>query len=137
MELFQMENSWVFLLLLLVVAFLYAAVGHGGANGFFLGLIGRGGGIILSPVILLVKWEDMKEAAAVSALFIGVNTVAGIRGQLSNGVKIDPQSFVLVGIAIAGGFLGGYFESKKMNNKGLRYTLVFVLFIASTKLFFT
>jgi hypothetical protein len=109
----------------------------GGVIGFFSGLIGIGGGIILSPVILLMKWGKMKEAAAVSALFIWVNSAAAMGGQLSSGVKIDTQAFLLVGIAVLGGFLGGYLGSKKFNNQGLRYMLAFVLFIACVKLFLT
>lgn len=109
----------------------------GGIIGFFSGLIGIGGGIILSPVILLMKWGKMKEAAAVSALFIWVNSAAAMGGQLSSGVKIDTQAFLLVGIAVIGGFLGGYLGSKKFNNQGLRYMLAVVLFIACVKLFLT
>lgn len=109
----------------------------GGIIGFFSGLIGIGGGIILSPVILLMKWGKMKEAAAVSALFIWVNSAAAMGGQLSSGVKIDAQAFLLVGIAVIGGFLGGYLGSKKFNNQGLRYMLAVVLFIACIKLFLT
>ena len=99
----------------------------GGIIGFFSGLIGIGGGIILSPVILLMKWGKMKEAAAVSALFIWVNSAAAMGGQLSSGVKIDAQAFLLVGIAVLGGFLGGYLGSKKFNNQGLRYMLALSL----------
>lgn len=106
----------------------------GGAIGFFSGLIGIGGGIILSPVILLLHWGNMKEAAAVSALFIWVNSVAAIIGQLSIGAVINKQSFFLVGIAIIGGFLGGYIGSKKINNQNLRYILAVVLVTASIKL---
>ena len=106
----------------------------GGAIGFFSGLIGIGGGIILSPVILLLHWGNMKEAAAVSALFIWVNSVAAIIGQLSIGAVINKQSFILVGIAIIGGFLGGYIGSKKINNQNLRYILAVVLVTASIKL---
>ena len=109
----------------------------GGIIGFFSGLIGIGGGIILSPVILLMKWGKMKEAAAVSALFIWVNSAAAMGGQLSSGVKLDAQAFLLVGIAVIGGFLGGYFGSKKFNNNWLRYMLAVVLFIACIKLFLT
>lgn len=109
----------------------------GGSIGFFSGLIGIGGGIILSPLILLMHWGKMKEAAAVSALFIWVNSAAGMFGQISLGVKIDEQSFVLVGIAVFGGFLGAYFGSKKFNNKLLRYMLAFVLVIACIKLILT
>lgn len=109
----------------------------GGSIGFFSGLIGIGGGIILSPVIILMKWGNMKEAAAVSALFIWVNSAAGLGGQLSSGVKIDAQALILVAIAVVGGFLGGYLGSKKFNNKILRYLLAFVLLSACIKLIFT
>ena len=109
----------------------------GGVIGFFSGLIGIGGGIILTPVILLLHWGNMKEAAAVSALFIWVNSAAGLTGQLSSGITIEKESFLLVGIALIGGVLGGYYGSKKINNQNLRYILAFVLIIASVKLFFT
>jgi len=108
----------------------------GGIIGFFSGLIGIGGGIILTPVILLLHWGKMKEAAAVSALFIWVNSAAGLIGQLSGGATISSQSFVLVGVALIGGFVGSYYGSKKFDNKLLRYLLAFVLTIASIKLFF-
>jgi len=108
----------------------------GGLIGFFSGLIGIGGGIILTPVILLLHWGKMKEAAAVSALFIWVNSAAGLIGQLSSGYKISSQAFVLVAIALVGGYIGSYYGSKKLNNKPLRYLLACVLVIASVKLFF-
>jgi len=109
----------------------------GGVIGFFSGLIGIGGGIILTPVILLLHWGNMKEAAAVSALFIWVNSAAGLTGQLSSGITIENESFLLVGIALIGAVLGGYYGSKKINSQNLRYILAFVLIIASVKLFFT
>ena len=108
----------------------------GGIIGFFSGLIGIGGGIILTPVILLLHWGKMKEAAAVSALFIWVNSAAGLIGQLQSGVSIESGSFVLVAIALVGGILGGYFGSKKINNQRLRYLLAFVLMVACAKLMF-
>ena len=109
----------------------------GGVIGFFSGLIGIGGGIILTPIILLLHWGNMKEAAAVSALFIWVNSAAGLVGQLSSGVKLETETFVLVVIALIGGVLGGYLGSKKINNQNLRYILAFVLAIACVKLVFT
>ena len=109
----------------------------GGTVGLFSGLIGIGGGIILSPVILLMHWGRMKEAAAVSALFIWVNSASGMVGQLSSGVTLEPQAFLLVGIAVIGGFLGAYLGSKKFNNKLLRYLLAFILTISCAKLFLT
>ncbi|XCF05328.1 sulfite exporter TauE/SafE family protein [Tamlana crocina] len=109
----------------------------GSVIGFFSGLIGIGGGIILTPVILLLHWGKMKEAAAVSALFIWVNSAAGLIGQISTGVRLEAASFLLVAVALIGGVLGGYLGSKKINNQSLRYILAFVLIIASVKLFFT
>ncbi|MBL1279866.1 MAG: sulfite exporter TauE/SafE family protein [Fluviicola sp.] len=106
----------------------------GGAIGFFSGLIGIGGGIILSPVILLMHWGKMKEAAAVSALFIWVNSASGMAGQLSQGVTLNAQSWLFVLLAVIGGYLGGLIGSKKMNNQGLRYLLAFVLTLAAVKL---
>jgi uncharacterized membrane protein YfcA len=109
----------------------------GGIIGFFSGLIGIGGGIILTPVILLLHWGKMKEAAAVSALFIWANSASGFIGQLTSGVSIGAETFVLVAIAFVGGFFGSYFGSKRINNDLLRYILAFVLTIASVKLFIT
>jgi uncharacterized protein len=108
----------------------------GGVIGFFSGLIGIGGGIILTPIILLLHWGKMKEAAAVSALFIWVNSASGLIGQFTSGVSISSQSIVLVAIAMVGGFIGSYYGSKRFDNKLLRYMLAFVLIIASVKLFF-
>ncbi|MDX2362558.1 MAG: sulfite exporter TauE/SafE family protein [Crocinitomicaceae bacterium] len=108
----------------------------GGVIGFFSGLIGIGGGIILSPVILLMRWGKVKEAAAVSALFIWVNSASGMGGLMYAGkATLDVNSWLYVGLAVIGGFIGGYIGSKKMNNKGLRYLLAFVLILASVKLF--
>ncbi|TGV01483.1 sulfite exporter TauE/SafE family protein [Flavivirga rizhaonensis] len=109
----------------------------GGIIGFFSGLIGIGGGIILTPVILLLHWGKMKEAAAVSALFIWVNSASGLIGQFNIGVTLEKASFLLVAIALIGGILGGYYGSKKINNQNLQYILAFVLMIACVKLFFT
>jgi len=106
----------------------------GALIGFFSGLIGIGGGIILSPVILLLHWGKMKEAAAVSALFIWVNSASGLMGQLSSGVTLEMASFILVAIAIVGGLFGGYLGSKKINNRYLKYILAFVLTTACVKL---
>lgn len=115
----------------------FQGIAVGAAIGFFSGLIGIGGGIILSPVILLMQWGKMKEAAAVSALFIWVNSASGMTGQLISGATIDPQAFLLVGLAAIGGYAGGYLGSKKLNNKVLKNLLAFVLVVSCAKLIFT
>lgn len=110
----------------------------GSGIGFFSGLIGIGGGIILSPLILLFKWGNFKEAAAVSALFIWVNSIAGLGGQLYKEPNILTQeSFIMAGIASIGGILGAKYGSGLKNIKTLNYLLAIVLFIATIKLFTT
>lgn len=102
--------------------------------GLFSGLIGIGGGIILTPVILLFHWGTMKEAAAVSALFIWVNSASGLFGQLSSGVNLTTNAFVLVGLALVGGLFGSYYGSRRWNNRRLEYFLALVLTSAGIKL---
>lgn len=108
----------------------------GVAIGFFSGLIGIGGGIILTPLILLLHWGNMKEAAAVSALFIWVNSASGLLGQFSSGVTLVPLSWLMVIIAVLGGLAGSYFGSRKWRPKLLEYFLAVVLTSASLKLLF-
>ena len=115
---------------------LWQGIVVGGIIGFFSGLIGIGGGIILSPIILLFHWGKMKEAAAVSALFIWVNSAGGLIGQLSSGINLNMQSFGLVAIALIGGVFGAYYGSRKLNNQNLRYLLATVMAIACFKLFY-
>ncbi len=103
--------------------------------GLFSGLIGIGGGIILSPVIILLAWGNMKEAAAVSSLFIFVNSVAGIAGFLIKNNTIPWDSFMLVPIALIGGTMGAIYGSRRFSNQTLTYLLSFVLLVASIKLF--
>jgi uncharacterized membrane protein YfcA len=102
--------------------------------GLFSGLIGIGGGIILTPAILLFHWGTMKEAAAVSALFIWVNSASGLFGQLSSGVNLTTNAFVLVGLALVGGIFGSYYGSQRWNNRRLEYFLALVLTSAGIKL---
>ena len=109
----------------------------GAIIGFLSGLIGIGGGIILSPVILLLGWADIKKSAAVSALFIFVNSIAGLFGFVSKGGILPISSVSLLVVVLIGGILGGYFGSKKMNTQMLRNVLAMVLLIAIFKLYTT
>ena len=109
----------------------------GAIIGYLSGLIGIGGGIILTPVILLLGWADIKKSAAVSALFIFVNSISGLFGFLSKGGIVSISSVSLITVVLIGGILGGYFGSKKMNNHVLRNVLALVLLIAIFKLYTT
>lgn len=116
---------------------LFLGVVLGASIGFFSGLIGIGGGIILSPVILLLGWGNVKEAAAVSSLFIWVNSAAGLSGQFYSGVQLESEIWWYVVLATIGGLAGGYLGSKKWNGAVLRYVLAGVLVLASVKLIWT
>jgi uncharacterized membrane protein YfcA len=109
----------------------------GAVIGFISGLIGIGGGIILSPVLLLLGWATMKQTAAVSALFIFVNSISGLFGFVSNGGTLPMASTPLIAVVLFGGILGGYYGSKKMNTITLRNILAVVLLIAVFKLYTT
>ena len=109
----------------------------GAVIGFISGLIGIGGGIILSPVLLLLKWADMKQTAAISALFIFVNSLSGFIAQLLKGLNFSADMYAYVVIAFVGGICGAYFGSLKFKHNFLQYLLAFVLIIASYKLLFT
>lgn len=89
----------------------------GGIIGLLSALIGIGGGIILSPVILLLHWGNMKQTAAVSALFILVNSAAGLSGMFSTGIGIDPSVYLWVAVALAGGFAGAYYVPMPLSSK--------------------
>lgn len=109
----------------------------GGGIGFLSGMIGIGGGILLSPVLLLLKWTDQKQTAAISALFIFVNSLAGLAGQLTKGIHFSSEMFLYVIIAFAGGLGGAYFGSLRFNQNILKRILALVLTFAAYKLLFT
>ncbi len=113
------------------------ALGIGATIGFLSGLVGIGGGIVLSPVLLLLGWANMKQTAAVSALFILVNSVSGFFGFVTRGGELPVSSFSLIGVVLVGGILGGYYGSRKFNTHTLRTVLAFVLGIAILKLYTT
>ncbi len=106
----------------------------GAGIGLLSGMIGIGGGIILSPVILLLHWGNMKQTAAVSALFILVNSISGMAGLVTKGVHFSPDMAWMIVVAFSGGLLGSYLGSMKVGSVLLRRTLALVLLVASAKL---
>jgi uncharacterized membrane protein YfcA len=115
---------------------MYLALVLGASIGFFSGLIGIGGGIILSPVILLLGWANVKQTAAISALFIWINSLAGFSGLMLGGIELHQHILPLLGLGLIGGWLGGYFGSAWLKKEALSRLLSVVLLLASFKLFF-
>jgi len=113
---------------------LWISIFVGAAIGFLSGLIGIGGGIILSPILLLLKWTDQKQTAAISALFIFVNSLSGLAGQITTGISFSPDMIAYVIIAFSGGLFGAYFGAIRFNQNILKYVLAVVLLLASVKL---
>ncbi len=115
----------------------YGALLMGGVIGLLSGMIGIGGGIILSPLLLFFKWTDQKQTAAISALFIFVNSASGLMGQLTHGIQLSVDMYGYVGIAFVGGIGGAYFGAMKFKQSGMQKILAIVLAVASYKLLFT
>jgi hypothetical protein len=114
---------------------LRAAMIAGALIGLLSGMIGIGGGILLSPVLLLGRWATIKESAALSAPFIFVNSFAGLTGMLLHGnLSVFPEPSWLAA-ALAGGLLGAWSGSRRMAVPALRWVLVLVLTVAAGKLF--
>ena len=108
----------------------------GAAIGVLSGMIGIGGGIILSPLLLLFRWANLKEAAAISALFIFVNSVSGLAG-LRTWIPFDQSQMLYWLVAsLVGGFLGARWGAGIASNMKVKWILALVLVIASLKLWF-
>jgi uncharacterized protein len=107
----------------------------GAGIGLLSGLTGTGGGIFLTPVLLLKRWARAKTAAAVSALFILVNSISGLAGNLIRAEHHFPSLGPLLAVAaVCGGSLGSYFGSRRFNPAVIKRLLAVVLLIAGIKL---
>ena len=115
-----------------------AAVPVGGAIGMVSGLIGVGGGIFLTPILLLKRWATPKQAAATSALFIWVNSLAGLAGSYaSEGMQLELELLIpFLAAVLLGGFIGSRYGSVVAPESKVRRLLVLVLIVAATKRLF-
>lgn len=110
------------------------AITLGGGIGLLSGLTGTGGGIFLTPLLLFTHWARAQRAAAVSALFILLNSSAGLAGYVSSNGEIPAFAWVIVVAAAAGGAAGSYLGSRRLDAVVIKRVLALVLLIAGLKL---
>jgi len=113
------------------------AISVGAGLGFLSGLTGTGGGIFLTPLLLFCGWAHIRQAAAVSALFILVNSIAGLVGYFTAVHSIPSLGLFLAAAAIIGGTLGSHLGSRRFPPRAISILLAIVLTIAGAKLIFT
>jgi uncharacterized membrane protein YfcA len=106
----------------------------GAAIGLLSGFTGTGGGIFLSPLMLLAQWARTKTVAAVSAMFILVNSVAGLAGNFTATRKLPADIWIYLGCVLAGGAAGSYLGSQRFSVLWVKRLLALVLTIAGLKL---
>ncbi|MBI3318984.1 MAG: sulfite exporter TauE/SafE family protein [Candidatus Omnitrophica bacterium] len=110
-----------------------AALPIGAGIGLISGIVGIGGGIFLSPLLVLCRWASPKQTAAASACFIVVNSAAGLAGRLAAGRVELGWLLPLVGVAFVGGWLGSRFGAGYVSNPALCRILAGVLAVAAMK----
>lgn len=112
------------------------ALAIGAGLGLLSGLTGVGGGIFLTPLVLLMNWSKTREAAGVSALFILVNSISGLVGLFMASEIPPPPTFAYWAppVVLVGGYIGSELGSRRLDTTWLRRLLSVVLLIAGLKL---
>jgi uncharacterized membrane protein YfcA len=116
---------------------LWLALTIGAFLGLLSGLTGVGGGVFLTPLLLFANWAETKKAAGISAMFILVNSIAGLLGSYAQIQTLPPAVWFWVLAAIVGGIIGSTLGSRYFAIMTLRRILSVVLVIAGVKLIFT
>jgi uncharacterized membrane protein YfcA len=113
------------------------ALATGAGLGLLSGLTGTGGGIFLTPLLIFMQWARTKTASAVSAMFILVNSISGLLGNISSTRELPLFALPMVVAAVAGGAAGSYLGSRQFSPNLIKKMLAVVLTIAGFKLIFT
>jgi len=106
----------------------------GSVIGFFSGLVGIGGGIFLSPILFLMKAGHPKQIATSASLFILINSIFGVAGQITKDIVFDKfLDFLPLFLAVLiGGQIGNFLNIKFLSNKTLALiTSLLVIFVAA------
>jgi uncharacterized membrane protein YfcA len=112
------------------------AVASGGVIGFLSGLVGTGGGIFLTPLLLFARWSGARAAAGMSSAFILGNSVSGLLGNVAAVQALPPALPLWLGAVVAGGLIGSEIGARRLGTVGLRRALSIVLVVAALKLIF-
>lgn len=107
--------------------------GFGLVIGFLSGLIGIGGGIFLTPLLILFRWAPAKPAAAISAAFIFANSLSGLCGFLVKGQSVPSLTWILLPVVLGGAWLGAGWGSRRFRSLTLQRALAIVLVVAAAK----
>ena len=113
---------------------LWGFVALGALLGFVSGLTGIGGGVFLSPILILTGWTDPRRAAGTAAPFILFNSISGLLGHASSMQHIPSQAAMLAVVALCGGLFGSWLAVNKFRFPALRRVLALVMLIAASKL---
>ena len=108
----------------------------GGVLGLLAGLTGTGGGIFLTPWMLWRKWAPTKTVAGVSVIFILLNSLSGLAGNLASVRTFPNVGWALLGAAMVGGWVGSRWGSRHYSPLWIQRLLAGVLLIAGAKLIF-
>lgn len=109
----------------------------GAGLGLLAGLTGTGGGIFLSPLIIIFGWEDARKTSGIAAAFIVLNSAAGLLGNLASVQRLPAELPILAASVFGGALLGTWLGVSHLPRHRLLQGLAIVLVIAATKLFFT
>ncbi len=113
---------------------IWLAMLSGAIIGLLSGLTGTGGGIFLSPLLLMAGWSSIRGASATAAVFILCNSIAGLLGNLSSVQALPGAVFLFAGAALCGAMIGARLGIRLFDNRGILRALGVVLLIAAIKL---